>query len=171
RALGVALDAPAGDDAPQVEPLAQLPPRLVQLVAEAEAARVWVDVDVGAVEAVALRVVAVEVAPVRDPRVGVLPEGIAAEVHDEGGVRAEDLAPHLGDELPLGEEALVVRQLPAVPHHVLLEHGGEAARVERDEARDVGALGETHEALPARRAETKEFHLDHAATAAAAPHR
>jgi hypothetical protein len=152
------VDAPAGDDAPQVQALADGTPRRVELVTDAQVAHLGGHVHVGAVERVALGVVVVEVSAVGDARVRVSPIWVSAQADDERGHRPDDLSALLHDDLPVRKNAQVISELSAVPHHTLLLRARKTTLVQLDQAVDVADLREPERGLAAPRRELLRVH-------------
>ncbi len=81
--LLVAGEAAAGQDAAQVQTLAQAAPRFVECRAHALALEVGIDVNIGPVKRIAARIVVMKIAAVGDPGIGVGAVGIATAADDE----------------------------------------------------------------------------------------
>ena len=120
--LRVECKPPPGKNAPQIQIAAELPPRFVEGRTNALPLPVRIDIHIGPVEGVALRIVIVEVAAIGDPGVGVRPVGIAPARHDQRRHCADHFAPDLRDDLPLRKQFEVVVQLPLAPDDILLHH-------------------------------------------------
>ena len=93
---------------------------------------------VRAIQGVSLGIMIVKEPAIGNTGVGVLSIGIRAHVNDQAGGGSYDHAILLDHQLSLGKQPHVIRELPPIPHHVLLDHAGETQLVQRDQRVDVG---------------------------------
>jgi hypothetical protein len=136
--LCITTDAATGEDSSEIEFSTEVTPGQVEIVSDAFALEIGVDIYIGSIKCIPLWVVIVKEASISDSRVGMWAIRIVAEMDDETGDCPDDLPIDFRDDLALWKVLYMACDVCGHPDDVFFGQSGEAEFIELNKTIDVG---------------------------------